>query len=109
MGSLWVPPEQMFVCLWQREDGSFVMNDDEEYLCAESRTPGDPEVEKNMRLAARHYGIEGGRPVWRRGRKITREEYEVQMERLLSGLIPDEREAARAAIERLQDERERDS
>jgi hypothetical protein len=104
---LWVPEGQIFICLWQDEHGRYVMNEDGEFLCAESRRPHDPEVEGRMRQAARYYGIEGGHPVWRRGRKVTREEHEVQMERLLQGLIPDEREAVQAATE-VEEERRRD-
>lgn len=106
MSKLWIPEDPIYICLWQRDDDSYVVNAEGEYLCAESRRVGDPEVEHKMRLAARHYGIDGGKPVWKRGRKISKLEWELQMERLHSGLIPDEREAAIAAIERLQDERE---
>jgi hypothetical protein len=104
MSKLWVPPNQTFICLWLDENGRYVVNEDGEFLCAESKRMGDPEVEKNMRAAARYYGIEGGQPVWRRGRKVTHMEYDTQMERLLAGQIPDEREAIEAAKEIMKDD-----
>lgn len=100
MSKLWIPPNQIFICLWQDESGRYIMNESGEFLCAESRVMGDKQVEENMRAAARYYGVEGGRPVWRRGRRVSDIEHDVQMERLLSGLIPDEQEAAIASIEK---------
>ncbi len=100
--SLWIPPNQRWVCLWQDEEGRFVVNQDGEFLCAESLKFGDKEVERKMRQAAKYYGIEGGRPVWQRGRKITKTEYETQVERLLAGKIPDEIEEVEAAIENIE-------
>lgn len=99
MADLWIPREK-YLCLWQEENGAYVVNSEGEFLCAESFTPGDKDVEESMRKAAEYLGISGGKPVWIRGRKVTKTEHEVQMERLLDGLIPDELEAIRIAAER---------
>lgn len=96
---MWLPREK-YICLWKLPDGRYVANDEGEFLCAEAWRPHDPEVETKMRQAARSLGIDGGEPVWMTGRKVTKMEHEVQMERLLDGLIPDEIEAMKIAIER---------
>jgi hypothetical protein len=100
---LFLPPgfrfRQKWLCLWEDEDGAYIVNKDGEYLCAESFTPGDEAIEAKMRGAAKHYGIEGGNPAWIRGRKVSAMEADDQMERLLAGEIPDEQEEAIIALE----------
>ena len=99
---LWLPPDlynPVYVCLWQLTDGSFIQNSDGEYLCAESFTKNDPDVEKKMRAAAISFGYAAGHPSLRLGRKVTEMEYDDQMERMLEGKIPDEKEEALIAIE----------
>lgn len=101
----WLPPSlqekfrQMYICVWQMPDGKWIGNSDGEFLCAESYTEGDKEVESKMRAAARSYGIDEGGPVWMAGRKVSSMEADDQMERLLEGKIPDEREETLIALE----------
>lgn len=95
---LWLPKSvkqyfrQKYICLWEDGQGKLIGLPTGEFLCAESFEKGDPEVERKMRDAARHYGIDDGKPVWQRGRKVTEMEADDQMERMLDGKIPDEQE-----------------
>lgn len=66
------------------------MDEEFNYLCAESWYPGNKEVETKMRIVAKGLGIEGGSPYWLPGRKVSQWEYEEQVNRLKEGLIPDE-------------------
>jgi len=100
---LWLPkssqPQQTWLCLWRDEQGKYIVNEDYEFLCTETIKKGDKDVEEKMREAARSFGIDGGQAVWRKGRKITKTEWEVQMERMQDGKIPDEQEAYYANLE----------
>lgn len=99
---LWLPPDiykPKYICLWEMPDGRYVGDSDGNYLVAESLTEGDSVVESKMRSVVEHYGIDGGRPVWQLGRKVTAMESDDQMERLLDGKVPDEQEAALIEIE----------
>jgi hypothetical protein len=71
------------------EEGRTIKNSSGEYLCAESLRPYNKEVEAKMRDAAKHCGIDGGKPYWRPGEKISHEEYEEQMALLKLGILPD--------------------
>jgi hypothetical protein len=99
----WLPPNlkyrQIYLCLWEMPDGRYIGNSDGEFMCAESFTLADKSIERKMRDAARSYGFTEGRPVWQEGRKVTHMEADDQMERLLEGKIPDEREEALIEIE----------
>lgn len=88
---LWVPENyrHKWLCLWSDENGRIIVNEDREYLCAESWTKGDETVEARMREAAVYYGITLGKPVWVPGRKVTANEWDDQMERYIDGKIPD--------------------
>jgi len=101
--TIWLPnsekPQTMFLCLWERPDGAFIVNENGEFLCAESLRENDKKVEYDMRKAAENLGFIGGKPFWREGRKISQMEWEDQMERLMEGKIPDERDAAIAQME----------
>lgn len=86
------------VCLWQMPDGSFLGDGDGNFLSVEGLMR-DAILEEKMRKAAIHYlGVEGslGEPHWICGaRKITSNERDDQMERLLDGHIPDIVDATR--------------
>lgn len=102
---LWLPKsvqdqlKRKYICLWEDEQGRMIGNENGDFLVAESFTWGDKAVEAKMRNAVRSFGIEGGRPVWQRGRKVTAMEHDDQMERMLAGEIPDERDASIAEME----------
>ena len=106
---IWTPPikgvpRHKWVCLWVDEHGKFVAQVERgtiRYLSAESWTKGDKEVEAKMKIAARHYGIDTGGPVWTAGEKISDMEHDDQMERLLDGKIPDPAEEYRNRIEEI--------
>lgn len=99
----WLPPDvkyrQVYLCLWEMPDGRYVGNSDGEFMCAESFHMNDPVIEQKMRDAAVAYGYPEGNPVWMPGRKVSAMESDDQMERLLNGKIPDEREEELIAIE----------
>lgn len=76
--------------VWITEDGKIVADDDGNYLNIPS-FKNDREQLKRLEDAAKHYGIDGGKPVFLSGhRRVTDEEYEYQRQRLEWGLIPDE-------------------
>lgn len=97
---LYVPERyrHKWLCLWEDGHGRIIVNEDRDYLCAESWIPHEESTEDRMRTAAAYYGIHDGQPVWVPGRKITTMEWEVQMERLLDGKIPDEQQEANIAL-----------
>jgi hypothetical protein len=77
------------VCLWRKDDGTYIQNSNGEYLCVQSRI-NDPLAERNMRRAARDMGIEEGKPMWMPGfRRVSNMEWEDEMADLLDGKIPD--------------------
>ena len=80
------------VCLWQMPDGAYLGDDDGRFLCMEGNL-NDFIVEKKMMQAAKSYiGDEAltGEAFWMPGsRKISDNESDDQMERLLDGKIPD--------------------
>jgi hypothetical protein len=96
MAGLYVPKRRVEfddveygVCLWRKPDGSYIANDDGDYLSIQGRV-GDVRLEEKLRKAAAECGVYEGEPVWLPGfRKITDGEWEDQMDRLLSGKIPD--------------------
>lgn len=52
---------------------------------------GDLRAQKALGDAARHYGIEGGKAVFIEGsRRISDDEYQEQLGRMIEGLVPDE-------------------
>lgn len=80
------------VCVWELADGS-VIGDEEDRLLSMEGELYSPIIERKMRDAARHYlGEEAllGRARWIPGsRKITDNESDDHMERMLDGAIPD--------------------
>lgn len=78
------------VYVWQMPNGALVTNEDGDYLCIAS-TKGNLGKIKQLRDAAKYWGIEEGQPLWMSGhRPISQEEYEYQKQRLELGLVPDE-------------------
>jgi hypothetical protein len=96
---IWVPENyrHKWLCTWEDGDGRTIINEDREYLCAESWVPNDKAVEERVRKAAAYYGIHDGKPVWMPGRKVTKSEWEDQFERYLDGKTPDWEQAANIA------------
>ena len=75
--------------LWMMPDG-IVADEDGNYLNIAS-IKGDIRKINKLKEAAKHYGLEEGKPIWFGGhRQITSDEYEEQKHRLEWGLIPDE-------------------
>jgi len=80
------------VCLWQMSDGACLGDDEGRMLSLEGHM-SDPKVEGRMRDSAVSYlGSEAllGKPLWMSGsRKLTDNEHDDQMERMIDGYIPD--------------------
>jgi hypothetical protein len=75
--------------IWKTEQG-LVSDGEGRYLCIPS-TKGNISKINQLKAAAKHYGVEEGKPIWFSGnRTISDEEYENQKSRLEWGLIPDE-------------------
>jgi len=74
---------------WQMPDGSLVMDEEGGYLSISS-LKGDIRQIKKLKDAAKHYGLEGGKPIFFAGhRAVTDEELAEQKQRLEMGLVPD--------------------
>jgi hypothetical protein len=83
------PSDRFGVYLWRMPDGSYVADEERNFLSIASEI-GNPIRIQKLRNAARSYGITEGGPVFFAGhRKIDDEEYEVQRERARLGLVPD--------------------
>lgn len=77
------------VYLWQMPNGSFIADDEGNFLSITSMK-GDLSRIAKLRNAVKAFNIEVGGPVFMAGRrKITDEEYEEQVARMNSGLIAD--------------------
>jgi len=83
------PSDNFGVYLWKMPDGSYVADEDRNFLSI-AGTVSDPIRVHKLRMAARAYGITEGEPVFFAGhRKIDDEEYVLQRERARLGLVPD--------------------
>lgn len=92
------PDMKWGICVWQLSDGTYVQDEDGNYLSAGPAELYDRRVMKNMYAAARSLGLKEGKPFWLPGfRKISQSEWEDQMERLQDGLIPDAADLYRQA------------
>jgi hypothetical protein len=84
--------DEFGVCLWCMPDGNFLGDDEGRFLSSYGKLD-DIIIEEKMRAAAVYYiGVEAniGQPVWVSGsRKISDDEHDDQMERMLNGDIPD--------------------
>lgn len=91
-GLSWEVEDQYGVCLWLMPDGGFLGDDDGRYLSLHG-VLNSPITEDKMRRSALHYFgdvVLQGEPFWMPGsRKVTDNEFDDQMERLLDGYIPD--------------------
>lgn len=77
------------VYLWQAADGRFVGDSEGNYMLIASRK-GDRDKIEALRRSAVAHGIDGGHAVFRSGaRPVTDAEYEDQVARRESGLVPD--------------------
>lgn len=75
--------------MWQMPDESLVMDDEGGYLCVPS-VKGDIRQIKKIKDAAKHHGLDEGKPIFFSGhRAVTDEELEEQKSRSNLGLIPD--------------------
>lgn len=83
------PSDRFGVYLWRMPDGSYVADEDRNFLSIAGEV-NDPIRVHKLKMAAASYGITEGEPVFFAGhRKITDEEYEIQRERARLGLVPD--------------------
>jgi hypothetical protein len=74
---------------WQMPDGTLVTNEEGAYLSIPS-LKGDIRQIKKLKDAAKHYGLEEGKPIFFSGhRPVTDEELAEQRQRLELGLVPD--------------------
>lgn len=77
------------ICLWRFPNGAYIVDGEQNYLCAQGKL-GDKIIEEKMRRAALSMGFSEGEPFWLPGfRKITDGEWEDQMAALQDGHIPD--------------------
>lgn len=75
--------------VWKLPNGNIAGNSDGEYLLVESKI-GDLKKITALSAAAKHYGYEQGEPLFLSGRrKVSSDEQDDQMERMLDGKIPD--------------------
>lgn len=78
------------VYIWQLPNGNYLGNENGDYLSISSQK-GDLVRMSKLRAAAAQCGYPDGAPVFMAGsRKISDAEYEVQMERMINGELPDE-------------------
>ncbi len=78
------------VYIWQLPSGNYLGNENGDYLSISSQK-GDLVRMQKLRAAAAQCGFPEGAPVFMAGsRKISDTEYEIQMERMKDGLLPDE-------------------
>lgn len=91
--------EDWGICLWKLPDGSYIMDNQGNYLVAGPTKMYTASIEHKMISAARSLGITEGQPFWLPGfRKITDSEWEDQMERLLDGKVPDAADVYRQSV-----------
>lgn len=95
MGKMKVTPVEEVnygLYLWQMPDESVVMDEDGNYLSIPS-VRGDINQIKKIKDAAKHLGLDGGKPIFFSGhRQVTNDELEEQKKRAELGLVPDPRD-----------------
>ena len=89
-GGILVDQHIFGVCAWMLPTGELLMDADRNILCGEGFV-GNPVIERQVAEAATYWSNSaGGKVHWIEGaHKITDNEQEDQMERLLNGGIPD--------------------
>jgi len=91
--------------MWQMPDESLVMDDEGGYLSIPSMK-GDIRQIQKLKQAAKHFGIDEGKPIFFAGhRQVTAEELEEQKQRADLGLIPDPQDMP-AMMEFIKEQRE---
>lgn len=105
--AMWVPESVRGICLWEvpTEHGNgFLAEEPGVFLCIEG-VINDKSVEAELEKSARYWLQAGpndyiGKPYWISGaRKVTNNEHDDQMERMLNGDIPDWEEEMRLAVQ----------
>ena len=75
--------------MWQMPDDSLIMDDEGGYLSIPS-LKGDIRQIKKLKQAAKHFGVDEGKPIFFSGhRQVTEEELQEQKQRGELGMIPD--------------------
>lgn len=86
------------VYLWQLPDGTYVQNDNGDYLVVGPCKVDNATAIRNMTAAAKSLGVKVGKPFFMPGfRRVSQSEWEDQMERLQEGKIPDPADLYRQA------------
>jgi hypothetical protein len=76
--------------LWQLPNGEYLSDNEGNFLNVASRKDDLVKMTK-LRQVAAHYGYPEGQPVYYSGaRRVTDEEFDIQIQRMIAGLIPDE-------------------
>ena len=92
MGKMKVTPVEEVnwgLYMWQMPDDSLIMDDEGGYLSIPS-LKGDIRQIKKLKQAAKHFGVDEGKPIFFSGhRQITEEELQEQKQRGELGMIPD--------------------
>jgi len=89
MGIKLVEEEEHGLYIWVTDDGRRVADEEGNTMNIPARR-GDLDKIRQLREAARYYGVPGGKPVFLSNkRRVTEDEYEYQMERLRAGLVAD--------------------
>lgn len=87
------------IYVWEGPNGGYLADEDGNLFCIESK---ENDLARMSLLAreARAMGYPDGKPVWKHGyRKISEEEYDLQMERLERGQTPDPADEYLDAVE----------
>jgi hypothetical protein len=83
------PGDRFGVYLWQMPNGSYVADQDKNFLSIASEF-GDAIRIQKLKDAVRSFGITEGKPMFFPGhRKVSDEEYQEQLARASAGLVPD--------------------
>jgi hypothetical protein len=92
MGKMKVTPVEEVnwgLYMWQMPDDSLIMDDEGGYLSIPS-LKGDIRQIKKLKQAAKHFGVDEGKPIFFSGhRQVTEEELQEQKQRGELGMIPD--------------------
>lgn len=84
------PASKFGVYLWKMPNGSYIADEDKNFLSIASEF-GDTRRIAELKNAVRSFGIEEGHEQFFPGhRKVSDEEYEEQLARAASGLVPDQ-------------------
>lgn len=97
--------DQFGVYLWEMPDGSYVADEDRNFLNIPSEYGDLSKIARLREFLRVEFGITEGKPVFMAGhRRVTDEEYAEQTDRLKEGLIPDDHDLP-AYLESVRDSR----